>query len=436
MYLPVGRTLIRISEQRNIFSLGSYPAPLFPMRFNYVARPELLDTRHMKKIQEEDKLICQLVQDFILQNIFKQTQKDYIFKNPTDLAVNLLPSFNDIFPDSLQSVWKIGEVTMRNVFASGVLLDIHEICPGFDGRKLLHEEGRCQDELFEFYIDNKGSLHTRSGIRWLQKENQLVMEIWQRVYLQIIDSKFAISSRYLYNNFPNPTTMIYPARITEEDLKKITSECLIHSVLSGSLKPSRDKGTAFAVAHLYNAQRKMELTDIAWSHMERIIKVHTGPLFANEIPSTPQEMQAHMFFRLGMDRSLTRFGTDKKSQAKNDIAISPAISLLLQFFRTKQPLEKTVYQLEDFANAAISETQIPHLGLTKVSVHLLEAIGERLKASGYKLQSIRINPDDSKNYGLIFIVAEMLLENSTMKKKDPGRKLQLAAIELKTCGIT
>jgi hypothetical protein len=52
----------------------------------------------------------------------------------------------------------------------------------------------------------------------------------------------------------------------------------------------------FAVAHLCNAVRKMELTNIIWPAMEKIIKLYAGPLFADDIPSTPEEMRARFFF--------------------------------------------------------------------------------------------------------------------------------------------
>lgn len=50
MYLPVGRTLMRISQCHVAFEEGGWPIPLMPMRLHYIAMPELLDAPKMKKI--------------------------------------------------------------------------------------------------------------------------------------------------------------------------------------------------------------------------------------------------------------------------------------------------------------------------------------------------------------------------------------------------
>jgi hypothetical protein len=72
MYLPTGRTLMKIAQMRNIFEKGAYPLPIPPMRFSYIARPELLESPRMRKFEEEDETICQLIQDLSLQEDLKK----------------------------------------------------------------------------------------------------------------------------------------------------------------------------------------------------------------------------------------------------------------------------------------------------------------------------------------------------------------------------
>jgi len=114
MYLPVGRTLMRISQFREMIEEYGYPTPIIPMRSSYVERPELLDTPHVKKIQE-DELICQMVLDQTLQEkIRDSSSKNQLLKaHETFWATEY-----DASTEAVQPVWKKGIVTMRSVFAS------------------------------------------------------------------------------------------------------------------------------------------------------------------------------------------------------------------------------------------------------------------------------------------------------------------------------
>jgi hypothetical protein len=66
MYLPVGRTLMRVSQQHSLFDRFRWPAPIMPMRYLYLEVPELLDMPHMERFQKEDEMICQLILDYVL----------------------------------------------------------------------------------------------------------------------------------------------------------------------------------------------------------------------------------------------------------------------------------------------------------------------------------------------------------------------------------
>lgn len=49
--------------------------------------------------------------------------------------------------------------------------------------------------------------------------------------------------------------------------------------------------TILPVAHLYNTLRQLSLTQIRWSEMEKVIEIHTGPIFAGDIPINPKAME-------------------------------------------------------------------------------------------------------------------------------------------------
>jgi hypothetical protein len=230
-----------------------------------------------------------------------------------------------------------------------------------------------------------------------------------------------------------------------------------------------------AVAYLYNALHKMGLTDIVWPDHDRIIKLQAGPIFADDVPSTPEEMRARVCYRFGVDRNMVLFTTDLRKLARRDLTVSDASTLLLKFFQTKEPLERTIYQLQeniqrrqlaqakqsdksedvnkgkitkisgpvsqrkfigqlqDSANVAvaIAETSIPYMGLAKIRIHLLQYIRKRLELSGYALQENKHNPNDLNDYNLTYMVVDILKENDdtwTATKK-PGLLLKLASIE-------
>jgi hypothetical protein len=429
----------------------------------------------------------------------------------------------------MRPVWKEGRVTMRSVFAARVMLDIHEICLNFDGKTLLYDQGHRQNQYFEYFIDDQGALDMRSGLRWLLKDMGLVKEIYLRIDMKMLKPAVPhLKQEAMVRNDAAPITFMSEEDMKSDPSVRIWRSAPLKA-LSGSLQPQvlddpkecpeetrreldetakklnlcpiqphRDTylymnknplycGTlllshivsaetagialanvhqaVFAVAHLYNALHKMNLTKVAWPDLDRIIELQRGPFFADDIPSTPEEMQARVWYRLGVERTGTRFIADRKTPTKKNLVPSPASALLLQFFRSKQPLETTMYQLQakmeqkqlaekrqgvakgaktkpstllsqgafinqlqDVANTAIADTNIPYLGLTKLCIHLLEYVIERLQRSGYKPLP---KTDYSVNEDLVQMVADILLQNndSWKKTKKPGVFLLLASIE-------
>jgi hypothetical protein len=225
----------------------------------------------------------------------------------------------------------------------------------------------------------------------------------------------------------------------------------------------------FTVAHTYNALRTMGLTDIVWPDRERIIKLHTQSLFAGDVPSTPEEIRARVLHRLGADRNAERIRIDLKTWEKRHMPISKTSTLLLEYFRTKEPpldcvmhrlqehveqkqstseksgnkrgngkavslhhldQSKSAGRLQDFAEAALSEVEVPYLGLTKICNYLLRYIRDRLVRSGYE-KGTDFRSGDSDDQTLAYMAGDILYQN--LEQTESGRKagiyLQLAAIE-------
>jgi hypothetical protein len=239
MYLPVRRTMMRMSQQHDLFARIDWPAPMIGMSFDYIAKPELLEAPHMKKILEEDRLLCELFHEVCLMNIAKKS--------------TLLPAFRDVFTDALYPVWKEGKVSVRSVFAARVHLDILDSCPDFNGKQVLQEEGRRQLDYFGIYYDSEGGLDMRSELRWSVDNEPLLREYHLRIQCHLIDPTFGEFKRKLLKTFDENDAKLPKQRmLTEEEtenapsnmviftnrnLSHISKNNAIQQKLSSSLKP-------------------------------------------------------------------------------------------------------------------------------------------------------------------------------------------------------
>lgn len=55
----------------------------------------------------------------------------------------------------------------------------------------------------------------------------------------------------------------------------------------------------FMIAHLYNALRHLDVSGISWPSMDRCIKIQKGPIFANDIPRTSEDIDRRLDHRVG-----------------------------------------------------------------------------------------------------------------------------------------
>lgn len=209
----------------------------------------------------------------------------------------------------------------------------------------------------------------------------------------------------------------------------------------------------FATVHLYNALRQMGLTQIRWPEMDKIIENHIGPIFAVSIPTTPEDMQSRMFYRLGSVSNSKIY--DKKQPWK--IHSSPVTHTLMQFFESKEPLEKIFHQLEEQihnkeqslvarpkSNSQVSQKRttyrrqltpfqfisklekyiptvlpdmtINYIALTKTCNELLRGIRGALRRKLNARYDSKQTPGDSNDHGLALMVAAILHDNSNAAK--------------------
>lgn len=488
-YLPLGGTLTRIAKMHEVFEQRVYPAPIPALR------PELSSTPEMNKYREEDEIICQMIQDLALQAMDEQPPVegrceccgvDGLLKFSVEMK-SMLPNFSDIFQDSVRPVWKHGIVTLQSVFASRVLLDIHAICPKFDGENILRKEGERADKLYGISMAVDGRTQFRYELKWTDHDRDLIFATHHWVRDHMVDPTFVQfkksyrkkqknkarqqkrkgqvvppASADTVKNHPDPALHINKNPLFCGTL--VLSQMVLTERIGLNL--ANQHLSIFAMAHLYNALRKMELIDIVWDDMEQIIATQAGPYFAGDIPDSPEEMSARINYRLGLGRGMERM-TSKQALTKKELALSPSSSLLLKFFHTEEPLERTIYQLqnnlqrrqkgqasraltemstekslsvlsqrkfigrlEEFAEATVTETQIPYIGLTLFCSRYLEGVRRQLVEAGYDLPKIpKGDMGRAGHQGHRFMVAAILTENKNAMKFNhrPGEMLEFAA---------
>lgn len=99
----------------------------------------------------------------------------------------------------------------------------------------------------------------------------------------------------------------------------------------------------FATAHLYNALRQLKYIQIGWPELDRVMELYAGPLFANNVPDTPEKFYARMAFRFGNSRPTRRL--DKLQKWK--MQITPASKILREYLNRNHTIKGVVQQIED-----------------------------------------------------------------------------------------
>lgn len=99
----------------------------------------------------------------------------------------------------------------------------------------------------------------------------------------------------------------------------------------------------FGMAHLYNALRQLRLTKLRWPALERIIELHPGPLFANDIPTTIEAMAKRMAYCFGTGVSLKAFN-EKRPYV---LPMAAASRIMKPFFLENAPLGRSVHLLDN-----------------------------------------------------------------------------------------
>ncbi|CAJ2500574.1 Uu.00g034270.m01.CDS01 [Anthostomella pinea] len=354
-FFPASRALIVLGRTREAFQKFAWPAPITPMRFNYISRPDLLmNNPRMQRYKEQHHFISQMVLDMHLHDTLKNPSKSAAGLIGNKLDDTKLP-FEDPMYSSLRPVWTEGIVTTKAVFAAQLLWDIHTLRkanPNTDGTKALNRAAIGYQRMFKFITHLDGALDTED-VRWLSKDSWLLMDISRRVEIHlkrppIIDFK-RICLKGMVTSDGMPLEALPPeqrkameaharaqgwtpaTKEHEENAKRLgahktvkphespsflVDENLLYggTILLDIASMAEEAGVAlanhhlsiFATAHLYNALFRLGLCQTRWPEIKRIMEKHVDAIFANDVPTNIKDMVSRFAYRTGVTTTNAR----------------------------------------------------------------------------------------------------------------------------------
>lgn len=391
IYLPIGRTLIKFAQMSEIMQKVAWPAPVPPMRFSYIARPDFLKLPGMAKKEHEDEILTQLLLDLVLADTLKKESKGL-----GQDAQRYAPKMEDEFTNSVRPLWTEGRVTVQSVFASRIvlnILDLYKGTPKFYHRLL--DAADSTEKSFDFFVDSEGIMDTGGGVRWLTKDTGLLMEIYELLRLQIRDTPFQYMKQNMLESQsahstsgsmdwdelppeiqveiterrrargddtrpPEPEHVENARRLNIQMIKPAEALDIVFThnpLFCGTLAlrlavMAEEAGVAlanhhlsiFATAHLYNALQQLGRGPVRWPAIEGVMQVHIGPVFAGKLPTTPDAIASRLAVRLGASslQSARRFNERKPWKIQ-----STEVSRTLRvFFEQRESFEESLHTLE------------------------------------------------------------------------------------------
>ncbi|KAL9623429.1 MAG: hypothetical protein Q9160_002322 [Pyrenula sp. 1 TL-2023] len=473
IYLPTARTLMKFAKVGPLLKeKAAWPVPVLQMRFSYISRPDLLEKPGMPTDQANHGLGK-------TSNALRESKS--------------LHEFDDEFAKCARELWSRGRVSTNMVLASQLLLDILDICGSQDPPfyRALQDSGKTAENAIDFRIDAGGALDT-GEVRWLTKDQQLLLDTYQIVKTHIPNQAFQTLKQLFLQN--NPEGQSFSMDDAPPEVKAVIREQMIAKGLDPddgpseehkrnaqnlNLKPIRpsyglnftmthnplccgalalklltnveEAGIAlsnhhlsiFVTAHLYNALRQLDLTQIQSPEFERIVDLHKGAIFASDIPVTPEDMYRRMAYRTGLTGSQKRF--NQKQAWK--ITTGVASASLRQLVESKQSIEFALLQLEDQVEAhtdvskrtqskkaqstrrrqltplkfldrleeylpsVLRDIQIDYITLTKSCNSLMRKIKGAIRQQLKLEYPTERHPGDTNDHGMIFMVLTTLQKN-------------------------
>ena len=182
VYLSTARILIKF-EQLSAMKIA-YPQPVPSVQMSYVSRPDLLELPQVKKWEDEDEFLSQLLMEMSL--------NDDISKAMMELIKTRKAPAQDELSKGFYNLRREGEVSTWIVFAARVLLDIRDIM-GKDISRGYREQVKAGCAAYKTLdLTVEGNNLTPRGLRWKGTKPEHVMELWYMLEFWTIKNVFPL----------------------------------------------------------------------------------------------------------------------------------------------------------------------------------------------------------------------------------------------------
>lgn len=507
IYLPTARILSKIAQNRELIDLHGWPPQIPQMKTDYMAGAELLESAELRQREADDRILSQLIIDLVLLD-----KMNGLVDRDTKAKIECYPAFDDVFTTTIQDVWKSGKVSATSVFASQVLLNVTRIYKGdFKGLEILKREGERITKPFRFNVDSLEPIDIGGDSQWLQKDEPLIKSIWRHLSGHISDSQFMLLKRSFLQSYEEKVKELRSSfdNLGPEGRKAMSSRALANlemniRLLSITIKPhpsldfvldhnplyigtvllnltvltekagvslANHQLSIFATAHLYNALRQSGLVREPWPEMERVIEKDIGPLFAGDIPTTPEEMYFRLSLRVAGFTSVKEIIRDKKERWK--VRSTPAAETLQGFFNKGSSVERTLDEfdeqiqrreraflsapttkktvgrrqrtplqfltaLEEYMPVAFADITVDYIGLTRTCSKLMHSIRSAmrsdLEAELATLQTPDVTYDDRSTVMIVGILKDTLIASKSQERTTEDQEPFKGGPRLKVAG--
>lgn len=388
------------------------PWPVRPLEYTYISKPALYHRPEIRSRIEEDRFLTQLLMDTLL--FEDRIAHHYSVHSGKSKATDYrhdLPLIQDELSRCVTLLTESGQISLHTVFTAQIVLDVSHICSrGSQSlpRAALREASDHADHVFPHKMNDDGEIDDLD-FAWNSNDEHAGLAIYKLASNSFASPPIGAMKRFFLRELAvrNPyESMIRslrnsillmmrangldPENLSEEHSWMADITPLAHSedpefqlknnaLFTGStmielimcleaagLCIANTHMTIFTTAHLYNALRRMGVTDLHWPEMDRVIDVHKATIFANDMPHTSQEILRRLQYRTGMAPKAK--WTKKAAKRVEDawqLKPSAASTALRNALEKRESIEHTMLLLENQLDQRFMQSYRPRTSLAQ-----------------------------------------------------------------------
>ena len=405
-YLSTARILMKFEHLTSVKT--AYPQPVVPVSIHFLGCPQLFEEPEVKRWIDEDKFYSQIMMDTFFAHESWKSLADRMPSKYEGSDQKKRPADDEV-TRGIHSLIATGEVSVWNVFAARVLLDIREVLGSEITRphETLKRVTSDAWQLINFEALGPGNQGTVE--RWQTNDVWTITTVDQWYDYWIKEGCFFSKLKPIYLQAENPFLRNRsafkkwnPDNVTDEEramlrergydiytplppeIKKIIDNITLPDFIKPDPDPlfvqshnpllcgtylksvsqhmelagvflANHHATVFAIAHLYSALKVAKHIKGDWPDLDRAIEVNMSVIFGPKFPEKPREMRGCFAVKLGLSPRSFQTPAGSKRKRKYDFMpgrasgpiLEPSIATraLRPYFDQAQPLENCLYQL-------------------------------------------------------------------------------------------